>query len=192
MAWPDVGIGSTTPAVPATSRREPASSDRWFAAFNATVSVAALTLLAWLLLVRDVSGPGGADISFMPAVDAALNATAALLLSLGYVAIRLRRPDVHKYFMVSAFAASSLFLVGYVAYHYVHGDTHYDGAHRGLYLTILATHVLASMLVPPGALTAFYLAWRRRFAAHARVTRVLLPVWLYVFVTGVVVYFMLY
>jgi putative membrane protein len=143
------------------------------------------------LLFRD-GASGGADLSFMPSVNAALNATAALLLAAGWVAIRSRRPDVHKYLMVSAFAASALFLVGYVAYHYVHGDTRYDGAHRGVYLAILATHVILSMFVPPAALTAFYLAYKRRFAAHKRVTRVLLPVWLYVSVTGVVVYFMLH
>ena len=84
------------------------------------------------------------------------------------------------------------FLLGYVAYHFVHGDTKYAGAFRPVYLSILATHVLASLTVLPLALTAFYFAGRREFARHAKVTRVLWPIWLYVSVTGVVVFFMLH
>jgi len=95
--------------------------------------------------------------------------------------------------MVSTFAASSLFLVGYLAYHYVHGDTRYagTGAMKAVYLIILATHVLLSMPVVPLALVAFYFAWRQDFRRHRKVTRWLAPMWLYVSVTGVVVFFML-
>ena len=169
----------------------PATSDRRFFVFNAIVSAVALSILAWLLLLRESEG-SRADLAFMPAVNAALNGTSAVLLSAGWVAIKRRRPDVHKYFMVAAFAASSLFLVGYLAYHYVHGDTHYEGAHRTLYLLVLASHVLLSMGVVPMALSAFYFAYKRRFVTHKKVTRILLPAWLYVSVTGVVIYFMLY
>src|SRR3954451_16343660 len=96
--------------------------DKRFFAFNAVVSVLALSLLAWLLLIR--SGPAsGQDLSFMPAVNASFNALAATFLLAGLACIKRRRVDLHKRFMVSAFAASSLFLIGYVIYHYVHGDT---------------------------------------------------------------------
>jgi putative membrane protein len=93
--------------------------------------------------------------------------------------------------MVSAFAASALFLVCYLAYHYVHGDTRYVGDWRALYLVILASHVLLSIPVVPMALVAFYFAWRKEFVRHRKVTRWLAPIWVYVSVTGVVVYFML-
>jgi putative membrane protein len=175
----------------AAETNNPADDDRRFFVFNAIVSTIALAILAWLLLLREGGGTGS-DLSFMPAVNAALNGTAACLLTAGFVAIRRKRPDVHRYLMVAAFAASSLFLAGYLAYHYAHGDTRYEGPHRALYLTILASHVLLSMGVVPMALSAFWFAWKKRFATHKKVTRILLPAWLYVSVTGVVIYFMLH
>ena len=167
-------------------------SDRSFWIFNAVVSTAAVGFLAWLLLVRD-GGGAHADLSFMPGVNATLNATSATLLVLGFAAIRSGRREVHKRLMVSAFAASAVFLVGYVLYHYAHGDTQYQGvgASRTVYFTILVTHVLLSILMLPMILTTFYLATRERFAAHKRLARWTLPIWLYVSVTGVIIYFML-
>jgi uncharacterized membrane protein YozB (DUF420 family) len=127
------------------------SADRRFFVFNAVVSVAALALLSWLLVFRGGPGAGGADLRFMPALNATLNATASVLLVAGWVAIKRRRPDVHRYFMVAAFVASALFLVGYLAYHAVHGDTKFGGtgAARAVYLTVLASHVLLSIGVVP-------------------------------------------
>jgi putative membrane protein len=165
---------------------------RSFLLFNAVVSAAALGFLAWLLLVHRASPGGGADLSFMPAVNASFNATAAVLLVAGRVAIARRNIELHKRLMVSAFAVSGLFLCGYVAYHFVHGDTKYAGGFRALYLSVLASHVLLSLAVLPLALTALWLAARRDFGRHAKVTRVLWPIWLYVSVTGVVVFFMLH
>ena len=169
-----------------------AQSDRSFWIFNAAVSSVAVGFLGWLLLVRE-SGGVDADLSFMPAVNACLNAAAATLLVLGYRAIRAGRRDVHKRFMTSAFAASAVFLVGYVLYHYAHGDTPYqgEGAIRVVYFAILITHVLLSIAMLPMILTTFYLAARERFVAHRRLARWTLPIWLYVSVTGVVIFFML-
>jgi len=153
-----------------------------------------LLLLGWLLLVRRGAAPWlGADLRFLPAVNAGLNATAALLLLAGWVAIRRGSMRVHRFFMVGAFAASALFLVCYLAYHAVHGDTRYAGAGtmRTVYLAVLATHVLLSATVVPLALTAFWFALRREFRRHRRVTRVLWPVWMYVSITGVAIFFML-
>ena len=169
------------------------SADRPFLIFNAVVSVAALSLLAWLLLIHGGMREPTVNLRFMPMVNACLNGTAACLLLAGWVAIKNKRATVHKYLMVSAFAASALFLVGYLAYHAVHGDTKFGGAGalRLVYLLLLASHVLLSMGVVPMALAAFYFAWKRRFETHTRVTRVLFPVWLYVSVTGVVIFLML-
>jgi putative membrane protein len=165
---------------------------RSFLAFNAAVSAAALAFLAWLLLFHGGFRGGGVDLSFMPAVNASFNATSAVLLLAGRLAIARKNAELHKRLMVAAFAVSGLFLLGYVAYHFVHGDTKYAGGFRGVYLSVLATHVLASMTVLPLALTAFWFAARREFQRHAKVTRVLWPVWLYVSVTGVAVFFMLH
>jgi len=167
-------------------------SDRSFWIFNALISTSAIGFLGWLLVVRKGGGVD-ADLSFMPGVNAALNATSATLLTLGLAAIRSGRREVHKRLMVSAFAASAVFLVGYVLYHYAHGDTPYRGvgAIRVVYFSILLTHVLLSIVMLPMILTTFYFAARQRFAAHKRLARWTLPTWLYVSVTGVVIYFML-
>jgi putative membrane protein len=165
---------------------------RSFLFFNALVSAAALSLLGWLLLIHGGVKDTSVDLSFMPAVNASFNATAAVLLIAGRIAISRKAVELHKRLMVAAFAVSGLFLVGYLAYHFVHGDTKYVGAFKPLYLGILASHVLLSMSVLPLALTAFYFAARREFQKHTRVTRVLWPIWLYVSVTGVVVFFMLH
>ena len=170
----------------------PAENDRSFWIFNAFVSTAAVAFLGWLLLVREGGGVN-ADLSFMPAVNAALNATAATLLVFGLAAITNGRRELHKRLMVSAFAASAVFLVGYVLYHYAHGDTRYEGegAIRIVYFTVLITHVLLSIAMLPMILGTFYLAARERFATHKKLARWTLPIWLYVSVTGVVIYFML-
>jgi putative membrane protein len=167
-------------------------SDRPFYIANALVSTAALAFLTWILVIG-TGAKAEADLSFLPAVNAGLNSLAAVLLTAGWVAIRRKAVKTHRTLMVSAFAASSAFLVSYLVYHYFEGDTRYpaDAPLRGLYLFILASHVLLSVGIVPMALSAFWFAFRRRFATHKRVTRILLPVWLYVSVTGVVIFFML-
>jgi putative membrane protein len=167
--------------------------DRPFFVFNAVVSTLALALLAYLLLLHQVTPGTGLAPRYLPAVNASLNATAALLLLCGYIAVKRRAYRVHRYFMVSAFVASSLFLLCYLAYHYLHGDTKFQGVGpvRLVYFAILISHIVLSTAVVPLALTAFYFAWRRRFASHAKVTRILWPIWMYVSVTGVVVFFFL-
>ncbi len=167
-------------------------SDRRFMILNACVSVAALLLLTWLLLLRR-HAPAEAALSFMPALNASLNATSAILLVLGYRAIKHKRRALHKRLMISAFCASSLFLVGYVAYHYAHGDTKFlgQGPIRAVYFSVLISHILLSAVIIPLALASFYFAFQERFKVHARIARVLFPIWLYVSVTGVVIFFML-
>lgn len=166
-------------------------SDRTFFAFNALLSTVAVAFIAFILL-RGHSAVGS-ELSFMPAVNACFNALSALCLALGYVAIRRRKIAVHRLLMVTAFACSSLFLIGYLSYHAVHGDTKFTGvgAIRSVYFAILISHVLFSISVVPLALTSFYFAFTRSFVRHRRLNRVFLPIWLYVSVTGVVIFFML-
>jgi putative membrane protein len=169
------------------------TADRSFALINTAVSALALALIAYILVGRQVSPAGGVDLRFLPALNATLNGTAAVLLAAGWLAIRGRRVRLHRQLMVLAFAASALFLVSYLIYHWAHGDTRYqgEGALRVVYFAILISHIALSTVVLPAALTAFYLAWQRRFVLHRRLMRVALPIWLYVSVTGVVIFLML-
>jgi uncharacterized membrane protein YozB (DUF420 family) len=134
------------------------------------------------------------QIADLPLVNATLNGVAAVLLTIGYLQIRARRRAAHRAFMVSAFVASALFLISYTAYHAHAGSRPFTGHGpiRAVYFVILISHVVLAALVPPLALVTLYRAFRGAFQAHARLARWTLPIWLYVSVTGVVVYAMLY
>ncbi len=133
-------------------------------------------------------------ISDLPTLNAILNSISAILLTLGYAFIRQNKRDAHRACMISAFVTSTLFLVSYLFYHYHHGSTSFQGQGivRYVYFTILLTHtVLAAAIVPMIFLT-FFRAFKQRFDLHRRIARWTLPFWLYVSVTGVLVYLMLY
>lgn len=131
----------------------------------------------------------------LPAVNAALNALSTALLVCGYVLVRRGRWRAHGMLMAGAFVVSTLFLVGYVAHKTISGDRTSGlgpGPLRTTYYAILIPHVVLAMVMLPMILTTLYLAARRRWSAHRRLARWTLPVWLYVSVTGVVIYWMLY
>ena len=131
----------------------------------------------------------------LPAVNACLNATAALLLLLGWFAIKSKKRGAHAKFMGAAFITSVLFLGCYITYHFfAGGPTRYrgEGIGRPIYFTILLTHIPLAVAIIPFCLLAVYHALRGNFLSHTRITRWLLPVWLYVSVTGVLIYIMLY
>ncbi|HEY1240724.1 MAG TPA: DUF420 domain-containing protein [Bryobacteraceae bacterium] len=133
-------------------------------------------------------------IAWLPSVNAFLNATAAVLLVWGYTLIRRKRIDTHRKVMQTAFVVSCLFLVCYLLYHAQVGSVRFQktGAIRGLYLTILATHTVLAATVPVLAIVTLRRGRAARYDKHRRIARWTLPVWLYVSVTGVVVYLMLY
>ena len=166
-------------------------SDRVFYILNAVLSAAALSFLAYILLIHRGSGTAGLDLRFLPAVNASLNATSAVLLTAGYFLIRRRQIRLHRYCMVAAFITSSLFLVCYLLYHTVHGHTDYQGSLGPVYYPVLVSHIFLAMTIVPLALTSLYFASKRAFAKHKRVSRWTLPIWLYVSVTGVLVFWML-
>ena len=130
----------------------------------------------------------------LPTLNAVLNGTSAVLLTAGFVAIRRRHVRVHRACMVAAFATSVVFLASYLTYHVQVGTTRYPGQGwmRPAYFTILGTHTVLAALIPPLAVTTLVLGLRARYTRHARLARWTLPAWLYVSVTGVVVYLMLY
>ena len=130
----------------------------------------------------------------LPSVNAFLNAVSALLLIWGYTLIRRRLIDQHRRVMLTAFAVSCLFLVCYVVYHVQVGSVHYPhtGILRPIYYTILITHTILAAAVPVLAIITLSRALKARFTAHRAIARWTLPIWLYVNITGVVVYLMLY
>ena len=134
------------------------------------------------------------SVTDLPALNAALNSVAAVLLVAGYRYIRRRNIAAHRACMVAAFAVSALFLVSYLTYHAQVGSVPFrrQGWVRPVYFTILITHVVLAGTIVPLALVTIYRAWRGRFERHRRIARWTLPLWLYVSVTGVIVYLMLY
>ena len=133
-------------------------------------------------------------LSDLPALNASLNATAAVLLLIGYRFIRNGRVRQHRAVMISAFAVSSLFLISYVVYHANVGSKPFPrhGPIRAVYFTILLTHVVLAAAVVPLVLITLTRGLRGRFDRHVAIARWTFPIWLYVSVTGVIVYLMLY
>ncbi len=177
---------------PATASPVDAGRERVYVALNLVVSVAALALLSWLLLLRSPVDDTAA-FAFMPSVNAAFNALSTTCIVLGLLAIRAKRPTVHRALMLSALGSSGLFLAGYLFHHYVHGDTPYPGhgVMRTVYLSILLSHVLLSAIAFPMVLWTFSLALRGQIARHRRFAKWTYPLWLYVSVTGVLVFVLL-
>jgi uncharacterized membrane protein YozB (DUF420 family) len=130
----------------------------------------------------------------LPALNAALNATSAVLLLLGYFSIRRGDRATHRRYMLAALTTSSLFLVSYVVYHLRVGSVPFTGQGpvRAIYFTILLTHTLLAVAIVPLVLVTLTRALRERIPQHRSIARVTLPVWAYVSVTGVVIYWMLY
>ena len=130
----------------------------------------------------------------LPALNAILNGAAAILLVIGWSLIRRKRIDAHKRVMITAFGVSVAFLISYLVYHFNVGSVRFQkpGAIRTVYLSILATHTLLAATVPVLSIITLTRAWRGHFDRHRRIARWTLPIWLYVSVTGVVVYWMLY
>ena len=133
-------------------------------------------------------------VSYLPHLNAILNSTSAVLLLSGYTFIRKGNIAAHRICQISALAVSILFLCSYLTYHFYHGATRFAGQGfvRPLYLTILFTHTVLAVVIVPLVTITFVRAFRADFVRHRRIARITLPLWLYVSVTGVIVYLMLY
>ena len=134
------------------------------------------------------------DVTLLPTLNATLNATAAVLLVIGFVLIRRQNVRGHRAFMIAAFCCSVLFLISYLIYHSQAGSVRFPGTGsvRVFYLSILLTHTVLAAAVPLLALVTLIRALKERFDRHRRIARWTLPIWLYVSATGVVIYWMLY
>ena len=133
-------------------------------------------------------------LSVLPHLNACLNATSALFLLTGYYFIKRLKVRAHRNCQISALVASTVFLISYLTYHYHHGATHFagQGIARPIYFTILITHTILAVVIVPLIIVTVYHAARGDFFRHRRIARWTFPLWLYVSVTGVVVYLMLY
>ena len=134
------------------------------------------------------------DVGNLPALNASLNSLSGLLLGCGYYFIRRREIERHRFCMLAAFVVSCFFLASYLVYHYHAGSVPFtkQGWIRPLYFTILITHIILAAAIVPLALITLFHAWKERFDRHRRIARWTLPIWMYVSVTGVVIYWMLY
>lgn len=134
------------------------------------------------------------DAHDLPAVNATLNTISAVLLMTGFVFIRRKNIQAHKVCMLAAFTCSVVFLASYLTHKFLAGPTKFqgEGAIRLVYFTILLTHTVLAALVPFLAVTTLYRAFRQQFDKHRRIARITFPIWMYVSVTGVLVYLMLY
>lgn len=130
----------------------------------------------------------------LPHLNALLNATSGILLLTGYLFIRRRRVLAHRNCQIAALTASALFLISYTIYHYYHGSTRFPDVPivRPIYLVILFTHLVLAIVILPLIFLTVYRAARGRFTEHRSIARWTFPLWLYVSVTGVIVYLMLY
>jgi putative membrane protein len=137
---------------------------------------------------------GPVPLSVFPAVNAVLNAICTVLLVTGFVLIRQRKMKLHKLCMIAAFACSSLFLVLYLTFHAKAGVIRFGGQGwiRPVYFTLLTTHTILAAVIVPLVLITLTRAFKNRFAQHRAIAKWTLPLWLYVSVTGVVVYWLLY
>jgi len=154
------------------------------------VSGVGVSFLLWLLYLHHASADFADRWTFLPALNAILNGLCASSLCVGLYFIKHRNKEAHRTSMLLAFGFSSVFLISYIVNHAIHGDTIFPGhgAVRTVYLSILASHVILSIVALPMVLTTLFFSLTGRFAMHRRIARVTFPIWLYVSISGVVVF----
>jgi putative membrane protein len=157
------------------------------------ISLAASLFLFWLIYLHPAADAARTTFTFLPALDALLNGLSATALLIGYTFIRARRIAAHRASMLTAFVFSTLFLVGYILHHALHGDVRYPlhAAFRTPYLWLLSSHIILAVVALPMVLTTFFFSLTGRIPMHRKIARWTFPIWLYVSVTGVITYVML-
>jgi len=152
-----------------------------------------LIFLFWLIYFRDGADVIPAWVYNLPAVNATFNSIATILLILGFIQIKKRNFMAHMRYNLAAFVASALFLISYVLYHNFVGHTPFpgEGLIRPVYFFILISHIILSVVVVPLILSSFFFAFAGKFSIHRKVSKFTFPIWIYVSITGVVIFFML-
>ena len=158
------------------------------------ISVVISLAVAFLILGPRPEGIEGAiDVSMLPKVNATINGITTLLLIYGFILIKQKKREMHRNVMLTAFGTSSLFLVTYVIYHWFKsGPKLYTGDFTTFYYFILFTHIVLAAIIIPLALFTLYRGWTNQLQRHRKIARITFPIWLYVSVTGVIIYMMLY
>jgi putative membrane protein len=159
----------------------------------AIVSVAVPSLVFFLFYIKPPSVTVGYNVGILPAFNASLNFITAILLCCGYYFIRNRHVKSHRLCMITAFILSALFLISYVTYHSIAKETHFggEGTIRYIYFFILITHIFLAAIIVPLVLITLVRGLSKRFDRHKKIARWTFPLWLYVAITGVIVYLML-
>lgn len=155
------------------------------------LSAAVIGFLFWLIYFKTGAEVGDKTwVASLPAVNAILNTLTTTFLIVGYVLIKRNRIDLHKAAMLTATFTSALFLVSYITYHHFQGDTRFlgEGIVRPIYFFILISHILLSIVQVPLILATLYFAFTKKFIKHKKVAKWTLPIWLYVSVTGVLIF----
>jgi putative membrane protein len=167
--------------------------DRYINVAIALVSIAIPLVIASLFYLKPVGTSVGFDLKILPALNASLNFTTAILLLVGHYFIKRDHIRSHRLCMLTAFGLSALFLISYVTYHSMATETHYggEGIIRYIYFFILISHILLAATIVPLVLITLIHALRGRFHRHKKIARWTYPLWLYVAITGVIVYLML-
>ena len=170
----------------------PSSTARPAIAAILVISAASSLFLFWLIYIHPASATS-TEYAFLPAINAVFNGLSATALLIGFTFIRARRIASHRASMITAFVFSTLFLVGYILHHALHGDVRYPmhAALRTPYLWLLASHIILAVVTLPLVLVTFFFSLTGRFPQHRKVARWTFPLWLYVSVTGVITYVML-
>ena len=170
------------------------SKDNFWVNIIYIVSVVISAAVAFLILGPRPEGVNGAlDVTILPTVNASLNAITTVLLLVGYILIVKRKRSLHKNTMLIAFGTSGAFLVSYIIYHWFKaGPKSYTGDFTSLYYFILISNIILAALIIPLALLTLYRGWTDNLKLHKKIAKITLPLWLYVSVTGVVIYLMLY
>ena len=165
----------------------------WLRIIYIVTTVISLAVAFLILGPRPDGLEGMLDVSALPMVNATLNSITTLLLIVALVLIKKKKIDAHKKVMLSAFGTSALFLVTYVIYHWFKaGPKLYIGEWTTFYYTILLSHIILAIIVMPLALIALYRGWNNQITKHRKIVKFAYPVWLYVSITGVMIYGMLY
>lgn len=179
-----------TTVTPASSSRSGTGSA---IALILVISAAATLFLFWLIYIHPAADAASVRFAFLPGLNAVFNGLSATAILIGYIFIRSRRVAAHRASMITAFGFSSLFLVGYILHHALHGDVRYPihAAFRTFYLSLLASHIILATIALPLILVTFFFSLSGRIPLHRKVARWTFPIWLYVSITGVITYVML-
>ncbi|MBT6179948.1 MAG: DUF420 domain-containing protein [Deltaproteobacteria bacterium] len=174
--------------------RMSAQQDSFWLKIIYVISAVLAAAVAFLILGPRPEGTAGIlDVSVLPTVNASLNALTGTLLVIGLVLVKTRRIKAHKQVMLASFGTSSLFLVSYVIYHWFKAaPKSYVGDFTTFYYFILLTHIVLAALILPLALVTLYRGWNNQVQKHRNIAKITFPIWMYVSITGVVIYVMLY